>query len=77
MSTDTCKVCHGPMGPESSSGYCSLECFDAETVKRPRLRSVCVKCGGKVKAGNRFCGSKCLGQSGVFKLKARTEAVSA
>lgn len=74
--TDACKVCQGPMGLESSEGYCSLECFDAVTVKRPRLRCVCITCGAKVKAGNRFCGPKCLGQSGAFKFKARTQGVS-
>ncbi len=70
MKTDTCKVCKGPMGPESSDGYCSLDCFDAENVKRPRLRCVCMTCGKPVKAGIRFCGTKCLGQSRMGRLTA-------
>lgn len=70
MTPDTCKVCKGPMGAESSDGYCSLDCFDAVTIKRPRLRHACMTCGNPVKSGIRFCGTKCLGQARMGRMTA-------
>lgn len=59
MTTTTCTVCNGPMGPNSAEGYCSMTCFDKSIGARHKVRFTCMICGVHVKAGIVFCSTKC------------------